>query len=61
MSFALPFGLCASSIVAVRRAVAEHDQALALDPGELLGAGHELALAVLHRDLEHLAGRQAAR
>ena len=40
---------------AVGVAVAEHHQALVLDPTQVLGARHELSFAVLHRDLDDLA------
>ena len=46
---------------AVGRAVAEHDEALVLDPLQVHGVRDELPLAVLDRDLEHLARRRAPR
>ena len=45
----------------VRRAVAEHDLPLPFEASQLLGIAHVLSLAVLHRDVEHLARRQVGR
>src|SRR5687768_18527389 len=44
----------------VGSAVAEHDEALSLDPAKLVLAGDELALAVLHRDAKDVARDQSA-
>src|SRR5688500_10460122 len=44
----------------VGSAVPEHDEALPLDPAKLVLAGHELALAVLHRDAKDVARDEPA-